>query len=159
MKKGFDDTAEKKSMAPAGRVSASSGGQNLNSVASKNKKNVDGAQLPALVEFVYSISAIIVILVSLIVAVISFLSGSSLMDLVIRTGVSILVTGVIFMLIAWQISSDVLKAGLAELAEEKEKAEKEAREKEEQEDMQRKEREKAERMQDPMGETIFEEMQ
>jgi low affinity Fe/Cu permease len=155
----FEGTAEKKKITTAGQASVIPAGSNSKSASARSKQNSDGPQLPALVEFTYTISAIMVIFASLIVAVISLINGASLIDLVIRTAVTILVTGAIFMLISWQISSDALKASLAELADEKEKAEKEAKEKDEQEALERREREKAEKMQDVMADSIFEDEQ
>ena len=86
----------------------------------KEKKNTGDVQLPVLVEFAYSISAIVVILASLIVAIISIVKGASLIDLVMRTSITILVIGSLLMLVSWQISAGVLKASLTELEEKQE---------------------------------------
>jgi len=100
----------------------------------KEKKDSGDVRLPVLVEFAYSISAIVVILASLIVAIISIVKGASLSDLVIRTGVTILVIGGLLTLVSWQISAGVLRASLAEIEEEQElKKSKETQELEEKE--------------------------
>jgi type VI protein secretion system component VasK len=74
-----------------------------------------------LVEFSYTISVIVVILVSLTVVITSVITGASLLDLIIRTSVTTLVIGGLLMLISWQISADALKVSLAEQKEEQEK--------------------------------------
>jgi hypothetical protein len=86
----------------------------------KIKQDTEDVKLPVLVEFAYSISAIVVILAGLIVALISIVKGASLIDLVVRTGVTILVIGGLVILVSWQISAGVLKAGLAEIKEQQE---------------------------------------
>lgn len=77
----------------------------------------DGVQLPVLVEFTYTISIILLILLGLAMIVISFLTGASLLNLVLRTSVAILVMGSLLMLIASQVSSGVLQASLVEQEE------------------------------------------
>lgn len=83
----------------------------------KNKKEVDGVQLPVLVEFAYSVSILLLVFWGLTITGISFISGASLLNIVVRTSVAILVMGVLFMLISSQISSGVLKASLVEQEE------------------------------------------
>jgi len=81
------------------------------------KKEVDGVRLPVLVEFTYTISVLLLLFLGLTVIVISFISGASLLNLVLRTGVAIVVMGALLMLISSQISSGVLNASMVEQEE------------------------------------------
>ncbi len=83
----------------------------------KKKKETDNIHLPVLVEFAFSFSIIILIIFSLSIIGISFLMGSSLLDLVVRTSVATLALGGLLMVIAWQISSGVLKSSQVEQEE------------------------------------------
>lgn len=83
----------------------------------KKEKEVESVRLPFLVEFTYTISTILLILFGLTVIGISFITGASLLNLVIRTSVAILVMGSLLMLISSQISSGVLSAILLEQEE------------------------------------------
>ena len=139
MNNGIANVDDKNMGQPASQPPVASSGANRK--AAKPQNNAESAQLPALVEFAYSISAVLVISISLLVAFISFINGSNLIDLVVRTAITILVTGTLFMLISWQISSDALKASLKDLEEQKEKEDKERAEKEK-EEMERQDRER-----------------
>jgi low affinity Fe/Cu permease len=144
MNNGIANVDDKNMGKPNNQPQVASSGANRK--AAKPKNDADSPQLPALVEFAYSISTVMVIFISLLVALVSFINGSNLKDLVIRTAVTILVTGVLFMLISWQVSSDALKASLKDLEEQKEKDDKERAEKEkEEQERQDREREVMER--------------
>jgi flagellar biosynthesis component FlhA len=153
MKSGSANSDAKKGLPPEKQVPASPGKSASKPPKApkvpKTKKVSEKEQLPALVEFTYTISVIVVILVSLIVAVIGLVTGLSLRDLVIRTGVTTLVIGGLLMLISWQISAGVLKASLAERAEEEEKEKEKEREK-------AKEQEQLEELQEIKSNSIFE---
>jgi len=97
--------------------------------------NMDHYQLPALVELAYTASALMVIVVTLIVGIISLVSKASLVDLVIRTSVAILLTGGLSMLVSWQVSQGALNASIAEMEEEEKKLEQEKMKKMEEEKM------------------------
>ncbi len=97
--------------------------------------NMDHYQLPALVELAYTASALMVIVVTLIVGIISLVSKASLVDLVIRTSVAILLTGGLSMLVSWQVSQGALNASIAEMEEEEKKLEQEKTKKMEEEKM------------------------
>lgn len=86
----------------------------------KVKKEDDGVRLPFLVEFTYSISTILLLFLGLSMAVVSFITGANLLNLVLRTSVAVLVMGSLLMLISSQISSGVLTASLAEQKEARE---------------------------------------
>jgi hypothetical protein len=83
----------------------------------KGKKKEDAVQLPMLVEFAFTFSVILIILLDLIVAAISFISGARLLDIVIRTGVATLTMGGLLWLLSWQLSTGALEAALAEQEE------------------------------------------
>jgi uncharacterized membrane protein len=74
----------------------------------KTKKQSDGVLLPALVEFTFTFSAISLIILFLTIIVLSLLSGTKLLDIVIRTSVTLLVIGGLLMLISRQISLGTL---------------------------------------------------
>jgi len=90
----------------------------------KVEKQADGVRLPVLVEFTYTISVLLLLLLGLTVMFISFVSGASLLNLVLRTSVTILVIGALLTLISAHISTGVLNACLVE-QEEFEKAQSE----------------------------------
>jgi hypothetical protein len=79
----------------------------------KPVKKADGITLPVLVEFVFTFSAILLILMFLTMTVISWLTGATLLDFVLRTSVSMLVLGSLLTLISWQISMGVFSASTA----------------------------------------------
>ena len=83
----------------------------------KKPKQADGVQLPVLVEFTYTISVLLLIFVSLAVIVVSFFTGASLLNLVLRTSAALLAIGCLSMVIFYQVSSGVLQASLAEQEE------------------------------------------
>ena len=76
----------------------------------KEKKAPSGTRLPFLVEFVYTISILILIVLALMIIVTSILTGASLLALVLRTAVAIVVMGSLLMFISSQISSGLLFA-------------------------------------------------
>jgi hypothetical protein len=93
--------------------------QNPGKRAKKEKKQkvVDGVQLPVLVEFTHTVSAIFLVFVGVGMILISFLTGASLINLVLRTSVALLVIGSLLLLITSQVSSGLLQASLAEQEE------------------------------------------
>ncbi len=95
-------------------------------VKEKKKKIVsDGVFLPVLVEFTYTFSVIILILLFLTVLGVSILTGTKLLDIVIRTSVSMMVVGSLLLMISRQVSMDVISASIVEKKEKEEKNEKE----------------------------------
>jgi hypothetical protein len=70
-----------------------------------------------LVEFTYSISTILLIALGLSMAMISFMTGATLLNLVLRTSVAVVVMGGLLMVISSQISSGVLSVSLIEQEE------------------------------------------
>ncbi len=101
MKKEKDDATENAENKPAAPGKAPVR-------AKKEKKQPNGARLPLLIEFTYTISTLILVLLALTIIVISFLTGASLFALVLRTGVAIVVMGGLLMLISSQIASGLL---------------------------------------------------
>lgn len=90
----------------------------------KPKKDFDGVQLPVLVEFTYTISILLLIVLALTTVVISFLNGANLFMLVLRTSVTIFVMGGLLTLISSQVASGLLFSSRVEQEEyEKQQAE------------------------------------
>jgi hypothetical protein len=100
------------------QTSAGSGGQESKSAGvRKDKKDIAGVQLPVLVEFTYTMSSILLIFLALTMIGISFVTGASLLHLVVRTSVAILVMGGLLMLVSSQISTGVMSGSLVEQEE------------------------------------------
>ena len=112
----------KGNLKPEVKKAASPGKQPASSNLEKKTRDNDDFRLPVLVEFAYTASALLVILASLMVVVVSFVMGASLLDIVIRTAVTILVIGGLLTLVSWQVSAGALQASLAEQQEEIDKA-------------------------------------
>ena len=87
----------------------------------KDKRDMDGVRLPVLVEFTYTISILLLIVLALTIILISFLNGASLLTLVLRVSVATFVMGGLLTLISYQVSSGLLFSSLVE-QEEHEKA-------------------------------------
>jgi hypothetical protein len=83
----------------------------------KKKPPVDDMQLPVLVELTYTVSVLLFIFVGLTVMIVSVLTGSSLLNLVLRTSASLLALGCLLVIIYYQVSSGVLQASLVEQEE------------------------------------------
>ncbi len=84
--------------------------------ADQSKK--DGVQVPLLIEFTITVSAIILVLVFLTVVGISLVTGATLLDFVFRTSISILVLGGLLVIITRQISTAMRSGGTAKPPEE-----------------------------------------
>jgi hypothetical protein len=83
----------------------------------KQQKQDDGMYLPVLVEFTFTSSVIILILMFLVITVVSWRTGASLLDFVLRTGIAMGVLGGLLMVVSRQVSTGVLNANLAEIEE------------------------------------------
>lgn len=95
-------------------------------VKEKKKQVVsDGVFLPVLVEFTYTFSVIILIFLFLTVLGVSILTGTKLLDIVVRTSVSMMVVGSLLLMLSRQVSMDVISASILEKKEKAEKLEKE----------------------------------
>lgn len=70
--------------------------------SSKSLKNV---KLPALLEFVFTLSNLILVIAALAVAVVSYISGASVLDIALRTGVTLIVVGVLMYVIARKVAN------------------------------------------------------
>ena len=81
--------------------------------ATKAKKEPEGGYLPVLVELTFTLSAILIVVVFLTVVGISIYNGASLLDTVIRTGVSLLVLGMLIIPLVRQIAIGVMTPGSA----------------------------------------------
>ena len=85
------------------------------SKAAKKKKESDGFHLPVLVEFTFTVSVVLLVIVFLAMAAISWMTGTSLLDFVLRTSTSMLVLGGLLMVVTRQVSTGVMEAKLGEL--------------------------------------------
>jgi|SRR5215208_4011586 len=90
----------------------------------KEKRKMEGLRLPVLVEFTYTASILLLIVLALTVVVNSLLTGATLLALVLRTSVAILVMGGLLAVISSQVSSGLLFSSRVEKEEyEKKQAE------------------------------------
>jgi len=80
-------------------------------------KEVKSVQLPVLVEFMYTISILLLIVLALTVIGISILNGASLFTLVLRTSVTIFVMGGLLIFISSQVASGLLFSSKVEQEE------------------------------------------
>lgn len=71
----------------------------------KAKKEKNTAHAPLLVEFTVTLSVIILVMVFFTIVGVSLMTGTSLLDFVIRTSISLLILGSLLFLIAHQIAS------------------------------------------------------
>lgn len=83
----------------------------------KEQKEINAVQLPLLVEFMYTISILLLIILALTVIVISILNGASLLTLVLRTSVTIFVMGGLLIFISSQVASGLLFSSKVEQEE------------------------------------------
>lgn len=89
------------------------------------KKEVNSVPLPVLVEFTYTASVLLLIVLALTIFVLSALSGASLFTLVLRTSVTIFVMGGLLTFISSQVSSGLLFSSRIEQEEYEKKQEEE----------------------------------
>jgi|GEM_PF-5995979 len=101
-------------------------------------KKPDPIDLPILVEIAFTFSGIMLVLVALTVAGVSFVSGAAPLDIFFRTLVATIAMGGILWLFSWQFSTGVLQGALLALQEEdaKKEAEREEQIRAEMEEMQ-----------------------
>jgi hypothetical protein len=74
----------------------------------KTNKAAEGGSLPVLVEFTYTISILLLIILSFTIILVSLLHGASLFAIVLRTSVVIFVMGSLLAVISSQVSSGLL---------------------------------------------------
>jgi low affinity Fe/Cu permease len=89
----------------------------------KDKEQAENIRLPFLLEFTYTASALILLVVALMVMITSFLAGASIFTIVIRTGVAIAIMGCLLMFISSQISSGLMFSVKIDQEEEQRKQE------------------------------------
>ena len=82
------------------------------------KKAPPRNQLPALMDIPFQVANILVIVVTVAVGILSFLQGCTLLDILIRCGVSILSLGFIAYFIVWRMVNGSFKAFEAGINEE-----------------------------------------
>ena len=81
----------------------------------KPQKQEDGVYLPMLVEFTFTSSAIFLICVFLAITLVSWRTGASLLDFVLRTGIALGVLGSLLTVVSRQVSNGVLSVSRAEI--------------------------------------------
>lgn len=74
----------------------------------------DQPSLPLYAEVFYSFSTVLLLLVTLMIAVVSFMSGASLMEVFLRAVVGVVALGSILWFLTYQVSSGLLNARTAE---------------------------------------------
>ena len=67
------------------------------------RKNAENGRLPALLEIVFDTSKILILFIPLIVAAVSYSSGATWPNIVIRTGVTLLAVGILSLSITRRI--------------------------------------------------------
>ncbi len=75
----------------------------------KENKPKETIQLPVFLELVYSFALIFTILIALMVAGMSYLSGATWLDVFIRTAITILSTGLLLWVLSLTVSNGALK--------------------------------------------------
>ena len=128
MNKGNLPPEDKKVTPAVNKPQAVPGNLNSSTAPEKQTRAKDDLRLPVLVEFVYTASAMLVILVSFMVVAVSFAMGANVLDTLIRAVVTILVVGGLLILVSWQISAGLLQASIDEQKEDLEKTKKEEQE-------------------------------
>jgi len=87
----------------------------------------EAVELPMLVEISYTFSGILLVFSALAVAFVSWASGASLIQVFVRTLISVVVMGCVLWLFTWQFSTGVLQGAMLSLEEEEnQKAQKKA---------------------------------
>ncbi len=76
--------------------------------ASAPGKGPKAGRLPLLLESTYSLARLIVTLLGILVAVISLLSGSTVVDVAIRAGAAIFLVGLVLALVFWIVAGGSL---------------------------------------------------
>ena len=71
-------------------------------------------RLPIMMEFVFSLSPMLLICVALVVAGLSYISGANIIDIFLRTVISTLVIGIVLWFISYQVSMGTLGAVYSE---------------------------------------------
>lgn len=76
---------------------------------------------PVLLELTYALFTIIVMIVGVSIALLSWLAGADLLMIVVRTGSAFLVTGLLLWVVYWQIANGMVEMRRQQLLEEAEK--------------------------------------
>lgn len=87
---------------------------------SSSQQSAKKEQLPLMLDLAFNLSSFLVFLVALIVAVASFLAGASFLNIILRTGIAIIVVGFLVTTITQKIvniSIDVTNQMLEEASE------------------------------------------
>jgi hypothetical protein len=93
-------------------------GDKKSKAAKKGKDSSEHAQLPLLVEFVFTFSLIFLLLSDLLIVAISFISGANLLDIAIRTVVTTLVLGALLWMLSGKLSKGALEAAYSSMFKE-----------------------------------------
>jgi hypothetical protein len=109
------DNSEEEKAADLSNQDNKKGGDNKSKTAKKGKDSLEHAQLPLLVEFIFTFSLIFLLLSDLLIVAISFISGANLLDIAIRTVVTTLVLGVLLWLLSGKLSKGALEAAYSSM--------------------------------------------
>lgn len=89
--------------------------------AADQKKIVMTNNVPILLEFVYTSSQLFIVIVGIVVAIVSILSGNNIWMTVLQTGIAILAVGLLVWMASWMFSEGLFESTLAKMKEEAEK--------------------------------------
>jgi hypothetical protein len=78
--------------------------------AAKSAEKPGSAPLPAMLELALTLSSLLVVSVPVTVGLVAYFSGASLMDIVLRSGVTLLVVGVLTTAVTRMLADGALKA-------------------------------------------------
>jgi len=74
------------------------------------KEKRDDPSLPFIVELVFQFSGLFLLLITISVALISFISGAHFVEIFIRTGATIIVCGFLMLILSSMVSQSAIKA-------------------------------------------------
>lgn len=86
-----------------------------NATKAKKKDETDGFHLPVLVEFTYTFSVVFLVFVFLAMASISWITGTTLVDFMLRTSTAVLVLGGLLITVSRQVATGVFNASIVDL--------------------------------------------
>jgi hypothetical protein len=84
----------------------------------KKKAEQEQIHLPAVLEFMYSFSGNLIVMVGLAAACVAYLSGANFGQIIMRTAIALIATGIMILLIAWLVSASVYEAARQQMQEE-----------------------------------------
>lgn len=82
--------------------------------ADRKKRRGEKVVMPVFVEMVFSLSDLLLILITIAVAAVSFFSGANFYTIVIRTGTALLTTGILLRIITAQVAQSAVPSTFEE---------------------------------------------